>query len=130
MTFQTPNPKSSGIVEIDQKGIVQGFYEKSNRANGNMANAAIYLLEPEVSEWIKTHNEITDFSTQVIPKFLGKIATWQNTEIHRDIGSFEQLKKAQEDDIKLHLNFRKGESAWSKRFSENPIHKRIAQLTL
>tara|TARA_B100001057_G_scaffold500200_1_gene614044 strand:+ start:2207 stop:2983 length:777 start_codon:yes stop_codon:yes gene_type:complete len=130
MTFQTTNPESCGIVEVDKKGIVQAFHEKSENANGNMANAAIYLIEPEVLQWIKTQNEITDFSTQVIPKFLGKIATWQNTEIHRDVGSFEQLKKAQEDDITFHLNFRKGESTWSKRFAENPIHELIGQITL
>lgn len=130
MTFQTTNPESCGIVEVDKKGIVQAFHEKSENANGNMANAAIYLIEPEVLQWIKTQNEITDFSTQVIPKFLGKIATWQNTQIHRDVGSFEQLKKAQEDDITFHLNFRKGESTWSKRFAKNPIHELIGQITL
>lgn len=125
MTFQTANPESCGIVEVDKKGIVQAFHEKSEDANGDLANAAVYLLEPEVLQWMKTRNEITDFSTQVIPKFLGRIATWQNTQIHRDIGIFEQLKKAQTDDIKFSLKLPKGETMWRKHFAEHPIHESI-----
>ena len=129
MTFQTTNPESCGIVEVDKKGIVQAFHEKSENANGDLANAAVYLIEPEVLQNIKNQNEITDFSTQVIPKFLGRIATWQNTEIHRDIGSFEQLKKAQKDDIKFSLKFPKDETMWRKRFAKNPIHESIEKHT-
>ena len=30
LTFESDNPKSSGIVEVNREGIVVNFYEKSN----------------------------------------------------------------------------------------------------
>ena len=41
-----------------------------------------------------------DFSTEVIPHFLGKIAVWSNEGVHIDIGTLENLKKAQEIKVK------------------------------
>ena len=41
--------------------------------------------------------EITDFSTQVLPEFIGQIATWENTKIHRDIGTLNSLIEAHSD---------------------------------
>jgi mannose-1-phosphate guanylyltransferase len=61
----------------------------------------VYLLEPEVTEWIATHSAITDFSTQVIPRYLGKIAAWHNDQIHRDIGTPSALCEAQSDAVNI-----------------------------
>ena len=69
MTFITPNPKSSGIVETNAQGIVQEFHEKSNKPHGNIANAAVYLIDPEILEWINQRDQINDFSTEVILLF-------------------------------------------------------------
>jgi len=97
MTFSSDNPTACGIVEIDKKGIVTNFHEKVENPPGNLANAAIYLIEPQVVEWIVNNPEIKDFSTEVLPRFLGKISTWENKGVHRDIGTIKDLKKAQID---------------------------------
>ena len=97
MTFTCPNSSSCGIVELDNNGVVVELHEKVENPPGKLANAAVYLIEPEVVEWIVSSPKITDFSTEVIPKFIGRIATWENNEVHRDIGTIEELINAQKD---------------------------------
>lgn len=99
MTFDTKNPKECGIVETDNEGVVLAFHEKVEHAPGNKANGAVYLLHPHVIEHIKDQTDITDFSKDVLPKYLGRIATWHNNNIHRDIGTIGELRAAQQDYI-------------------------------
>lgn len=97
MTFESPTPETCGIVETDDDGVVLAFHEKSNKPPGNQANGAVYLLEPEILKWILGNPSIRDFSTEVIPNFIGSITTWHNQGIHRDIGELQMLLKAQSD---------------------------------
>jgi mannose-1-phosphate guanylyltransferase len=95
MTFETDMPQTCGIVETDASGLVQRFHEKVARPPGNRANAAVYIIEPEVVEFLASLNKaVIDFSTEAIPHFLGKIATFHNADYHRDIGSPESLLAA------------------------------------
>jgi mannose-1-phosphate guanylyltransferase len=99
MTFDSQHPERCGIVETDVDGVVSAFHEKVARPPGRIANGALYLLEPAVIDWIRGRPDVTDFSTQVIPQFVGRIATWHNKFCHRDIGTVEELCLAQRDDI-------------------------------
>lgn len=126
MTFECDEPSSCGIVEVDQDGIVQEFHEKSLNPPSNLANGAVYIIEPELVEWISTNPKISDFSNEVIPRFLGRIATWKNKTIHRDIGTAEALNQAQRDEslfdgIDL-------DDDWSKKFKVHPIHALIENI--
>jgi len=47
--------------------------------------------------WLDDNPGITDFSTEVLPYFIEKIATWKNKGIHRDIGTLQILRLAQAD---------------------------------
>ncbi|QJQ03381.1 nucleotidyltransferase family protein [Herbaspirillum rubrisubalbicans] len=98
MLFETPDPQSCGIVELDTSGVVQAFHEKQPNPPGNLANAAVYVVEPEVLTWLASlgRHEI-DFSTEVIPRYLGHIATFANTSYHRDIGTVQSWAQAQQD---------------------------------
>jgi len=124
MTFVCSDPSLCGIVELDGNGIVTRFHEKVANPPGKLANAAVYLLEPEVVNWIMNNPEVSDFSTQVLPKFLGKIATWENKGIHRDIGIIETLKEAQRDECDL-PPWSDENNKWQQIFLSNPIHKLI-----
>lgn len=96
MTFCTDDPSSCGIVELDDNGIVIKFHEKIDKPPSNLANAAVYILEPVVINFIKKfRTNIIDFSTQVLPHFLGRIYTYHNKIYHRDIGNIESLTAAQ-----------------------------------
>jgi mannose-1-phosphate guanylyltransferase len=123
MTFICPNPSACGIVELDNDGVVIGFHEKVQNPPFKLANAAVYLLESEVIEWIMNNPEITDFSTEVLPQFVGKIATWENQRIHRDIGTIKTLREAQTDNCDRPTW--DGNNLWQQIFLDNPIHKFI-----
>ena len=113
MVFATPDPQSCGIVELDSKGVVQDFHEKVANPPGNLANGAIYILEPSVLEWmIGLGKKQVDFSTEVIPHFLGKLFTYQNTRYHRDIGTMKSWIQANRDFPMMPANV-KNEKAWS-----------------
>jgi len=124
MTFQTDSPERCGIIETDTRGVVQRFYEKVTNPPGNRANGAVYLLEPEVLSWVRRHSDVTDFSTEVIPEFLGRIATWENTGVHRDIGVIETLLVAQEDfhpePCWTHVD------VWMEDYLKHPIHEYLS----
>lgn len=95
MTFTTPTPESCGIVGLDTWGVVQTFYEKVSAPPSNLANAAVYIMEPEVLDFmVSLKKEFLDVSTGVIPRFMGKIATYHNKTYHRDIGTMESWEKA------------------------------------
>lgn len=96
MTFDTDAPSTCGIVETDVDGLVVRFHEKVPNPPGRRANAAVYIMEPEVVEFIDLLGKrVVDLSTEVIPYFLGRIATFHNTEYHRDIGNRESLRRAE-----------------------------------
>jgi mannose-1-phosphate guanylyltransferase len=125
MTFNTQNPRVCGIVEVDEDGVVIGFHEKVSNPPGNLANGAVYLVEPEVLQWICDRSEISDFSTQVLPHFIGRISTWHNRGTHIDIGSIESLRAAQA--IVPHEAAARSETKddWSEKFASHPIHTQI-----
>ena len=125
MTFDTDAPKTCGIVETDSKGVVQAFHEKSNNPPGGRANGAVYLIEPEVLKWLKQNPKTNDFSNQVLKKYIGKIATWHNTGLHRDIGTLKQLRQAQFD-LKPDPYWAVTD-AWQQWFIDQPIHSMIRE---
>ena len=98
IVFETSDPHSCGIVELDSDGIVQDFHEKVANPPGNLANGAVYILEPSVLEWmIGLGKNQVDLSTEVIPNFLGKLFTYQKTLYHRDIGTMKSWMQANRD---------------------------------
>ena len=62
MTFESPTPSSCGVVELDNEGIVYGYHEKVLDPPSNLSNAAVYLLEPEVIDWVIENENAMDFS--------------------------------------------------------------------
>ena len=123
MTFTCPNPTACGIVELNEDGVVIGFHEKVKNPPGKLANAAVYLIEPEIIEWIVDNHNVKDFSIGVLPEFLGKIATWENKNIHRDIGTIEMLREAQKDNCDSPIWSKN--NLWQQFFLSNPIHKLV-----
>ncbi len=96
MTFATDQPHSCGIVEQDAAGLVTAFHEKVAHPPGNRANAAVYIMEPAVIAFLdRLGKPVIDLSTEVIPHFVGRIATFHNADYHRDIGTPDSLAKAE-----------------------------------
>lgn len=129
MVFNTQDPTSCGIVELGSDNVVIGFHEKVDNPPGNIANGAVYLMEPEVLDWVRGRSDVNDFSTQVLPQFVGRIAVWWNTGIHVDIGSIEALRKLQVLPISETSLFDTNDDDWTKKFASNPIHQKIQCMT-
>lgn len=98
MTFTTPTPESCGIVELDEHGIVRAFHEKVKNPHGNLANGAVYILEPNIFDFLEgLGKECIDFSTEVLPHYIGKIFSFHNDVYHRDIGTMESYMTAERE---------------------------------
>lgn len=95
MTFRAANPSDCGIVELNECGVVNGFHEKVASPPGNLANAAVYLMEPSILNEMDSIPEFSDLSTQLVPALKGRIFTWENKNVLIDIGSPERLQSAQ-----------------------------------
>jgi mannose-1-phosphate guanylyltransferase len=98
MTFKTDTPQTCGIVELDKDNVVCAFHEKIDNPPGRLANGAVYILEPSIFDFMESlGKEIIDFSTEVLPHYIGRINTFHNSRYHRDIGTMESYIKAQND---------------------------------
>jgi mannose-1-phosphate guanylyltransferase len=96
--FRTDDPSSCGILELDADSTVVAFHEKVVSPPGNLANGAVYIFEPDVIDAIAAmEKSIVDLSTEIIPKFLGRIRCVETDGYHRDIGNQESLRRANSD---------------------------------
>lgn len=106
MLFHTDTPQSCGIVELDEAGVVQQFYEKVQNPPSNLANGAVYICEPSIFNFLESlGKENIDFSLEVLPAYMGKINTYINHTYHRDIGTVESFAMAQIEILKLKKSF-------------------------
>ena len=95
MTFQTETPKTCGILELDSNNVVKAIHEKTDNPPGKLANGAIYILSSELLFFLKNQKKtISDFSTEILPKLIGKIYTFETSETFIDIGTKEAYDKA------------------------------------
>ncbi len=99
MTFETDDPRSCGIVETDRQGVLLAMHEKVENPPGNLANAAVFLFSPEVFDIIQPAEKaaVFDISRDIVPRLLGRLATYQNRIYHRDIGTPASLETARRD---------------------------------
>lgn len=101
MTFITDSPSSCGIVEVNDEGILIDYHEKVKNPPGNLANAAVFLLEQPCLQWLDENSNAVDFCKEIVPLGIGKFQTFQNTLYHRDIGTIDSLKQANIDYPKI-----------------------------
>jgi len=93
--FRTDDPRSCGILELDDHGTVVAFHEKVDDPPGNLANGAVYVFEPEIIDAIAgIGRRAVDLSTEIIPRFIGRILCVETDGYHRDIGTPESLRQA------------------------------------
>lgn len=98
MTFDTDMPQTCGIVDLDERGVVIRFHEKVANPPSNHANAAVYIFEPSVIDFLASlGKEVIDISTEVLPRYLGRMQAFHNSDYHRDIGTPESLALAERE---------------------------------
>lgn len=95
MTFRTESPSLCGIVELNHCGVVVGFHEKVANPPGNMANGAVYILSAEFLKMFgKEMQDVKDFSTEVLPRLVGRIYSYETLEPLIDVGTPENYARA------------------------------------
>jgi mannose-1-phosphate guanylyltransferase len=95
MTFRTAVPSSCGIIEVDKRGVVIGFHEKVANPPGNLANGAVYILSAELLMRLGTDlHTAKDFSIEVLNRFVGRIYTYETSEVFLDVGTPETYEQA------------------------------------
>jgi mannose-1-phosphate guanylyltransferase len=73
---------------------VIGFHEKVANPPGNLANGAVYILSAELLGMMgKELHAVTDFSTEVLHRFVGRIYTYETKETFVDIGTISAYEK-------------------------------------
>ena len=126
MTFHTDTPITCGIVETDSSETLIKYYEKVSPPQGNIANAAVFILENSIFDLDENiMSSGNDFCRDIVPNLIGKISTWHNDKIHLDIGSLEKISEAQ-DQIYERLDVQL--TPWHIQFNNHPIHRKIEQL--
>jgi mannose-1-phosphate guanylyltransferase len=95
LTFLGGDPRSCGIVEINEEKVAVGFHEKVRNPPGNLANGAVYIFEPTVIDEIESVPRKTfDITTEILPRYLKRIYTWPADGAHIDIGTPAGLAQA------------------------------------
>jgi mannose-1-phosphate guanylyltransferase len=98
LAFRADDPSSCGILELDKLGVVRAFHEKVPNPPGNLANGAVYVMEPEIMSSLKgVGRAFIDLSTDIIPGLVGKILAVEAATYHRDIGNPVSLRRAQSE---------------------------------
>lgn len=96
--YHVPDPWNRGIVQLDEAGNIVRFVEKPPRDQvfSHLANAGIYVLEPEVLNRIPAE-QVYDFGHDVFPGLLAEgvqVAGYVIEDLLIDIGLPEKYKEA------------------------------------
>lgn len=95
LAFRSKAPEHCGILVLNDRGVVVEFHEKVTNPPGNLASGAVYLLSGRaIAEICNSLSNVSDFSTEVIPRFLGRIFAYQTDQEFIDIGTPEDYAKA------------------------------------
>lgn len=88
------NPQRCGIAALDDRGLVTAFVEKPENPISNLANAGVYIAKPEILDLIPT-KPISDIGYDLLPRLVGNMAGWETKDYLMDIGTFENLERAE-----------------------------------
>ena len=89
-----PDPHRSGIVVVDEVGVVRQFVEKPQNPPGNLAFGGILLARPELLESIPDQIP-ADLGHDVLPRLANRMFAHLITDYHLDIGTPESYAAAQ-----------------------------------
>lgn len=95
--YRVDNPTQCGLVDLDASGRILRFVEKPPVAFTDLANAGIYLCEPQVLDFIPASG-FSDFGRDVFPALLAAgvaLYGYPLAEYLIDVGSPEKLARAE-----------------------------------
>jgi len=127
ISFRSDDFKNTGILDVNEKGLMVEIYEKWDIKKGDLANGAVFFLNYEVAELLK-NSDFYDFSKEVLPLYKLKTNVYEADGIHIDIGNPESLARAQTVFLGDHFSFSAFDSNFLRWFLRHPIFKLIEEL--
>jgi mannose-1-phosphate guanylyltransferase len=94
--FRSPNPSACGVVEMDDSGLVVGFWEKPENPPGNLVNAGLYVFRREVRRYLPAEVP-ADVGRSLMPALVGQAKGLPIRGYFADIGTLENYYSAQAD---------------------------------
>ena len=99
-----------GVVELDGQNNIVGFQEKPHpsEATSNLANTGIYVLEPEVLDYIPEET-FFDFANDVFPRLLEageRFMGYEGDFYWSDVGTLDAYRQAQHDALSGNVRLR------------------------
>lgn len=97
LLFKTEQPKSCGVVKVDENKVIREFHEKVDNPPSNLASGALFIFSPNVFDKYFRHfedNKHYELSLDVVPKMVNKLQGWQVDSFYIDIGTPETLALA------------------------------------
>jgi NDP-sugar pyrophosphorylase family protein len=94
--FKTPAPSACGIALVNNEGLITDFEEKPENPKSNSASAGIFISSPGVLDIIP-EKETADVGFDLIPHLVNRMNGWQVKDYLIDIGTHENLQKAEAD---------------------------------
>ncbi len=108
LVHETDHPSDSDLVAINKDKKIYKFYaspHKEKIINTNLSSAAIYILEPDVLNFIPEKIP-SDFVEDMFPKLLEKgfkMYGYLSAEYTKDMGTSKRYEKVQKDFKRLNL---------------------------
>ncbi|HTQ57216.1 MAG TPA: nucleotidyltransferase family protein [Bryobacteraceae bacterium] len=94
--FRSPNPSACGVVEMDETGLVVGFWEKPASPRSDLANAGLYVFRAPVRRYLPAEAP-ADVGRSLMPALVGQAKGLPIQEYFVDIGTLENYERAQAD---------------------------------
>jgi mannose-1-phosphate guanylyltransferase len=89
-----PDPTRSGIVSVDEGGIIRQFIEKPEHPPCNVAFGGIILARPELIKYIPRRIP-ADLGRDVLPRLSNRMFAFPISEYHLDVGTLASYEAAQ-----------------------------------
>ncbi len=92
--YQVPDPRRCGVVQFDQAGVVQEFFEKPDMPSSPWAFSGLMIGTPEFLDAIPC-SQHADLGFDVLPRLVGQMLAYPLSEYLLDIGTMENYLAAQ-----------------------------------
>jgi len=94
--FRSPTPKACGVVEMNDSGLITGFWEKPDNPPGNLCNAGLYAFRRQIRPYLPTEFP-SDVGRSLLPALVGHARGLEIDDYFVDIGTLENYQRAQAD---------------------------------
>ncbi|MCP4249422.1 MAG: nucleotidyltransferase family protein [bacterium] len=96
MLFHASEARRCGIATLDGDNRIVSFVEKPERPKSDLANAGVYVVSAQAYREI-ADLDVFDLGFDVLPRFVGRMRGWLGNCYHRDIGTVDSLRLAEEE---------------------------------